>query len=166
MKVYIATRFTCKDDFRKLAAILESHGHEITHDWTQDDVSKVSPEEVNAYLTLCAARCLKGIHDADAFVMLARPGMAGAHFEFGFAVGYGITAYVLDAFEPGVQPSIFYHLPQMQKFRIVGSVKELLDHLAPKTKTFYDGNFAFPVPPAGDNAPTCQGGSENGSQPA
>lgn len=131
MKIYIATSFACKEDFRVLKQLLEVNGHTITHDWSLDDVGNLEGEDLRTYLMTCAGLSLLGVRDADAFVLLARPNMAGAFVEMGFAMGLSVPIIVLDAYEPGNQSNIFYNLPQCEPFQHVKSYEDLLSIIAP-----------------------------------
>lgn len=139
MKVYIATSFACKADFKKLRLILEANGHEITHDWTVDDVAGREGIDKKMYLAQCAGYCMKGILDADALVLIARPNMAGAFVELGFALGQSIPVIVLDGWKEGNQEPIFYHIPNGHPFQHASDIDRLLYILEdPRHKNPYD----------------------------
>jgi nucleoside 2-deoxyribosyltransferase len=141
MKVYIATRFTHKEEFHRLRVLLESAGHTITHDWTTDDVRAVPEEDKRAYMEECAVKCMVGIFHADALIMIARPGMKGAFFEFGFAVARSIPVIVIDAWKLPGEPAIFFHLPVCGAFAHANSFEEAIALLPKKTLIpQYDGS--------------------------
>ena len=131
MKVYVASSFKSKEDYRKLKEVLEANGHEITHDWSDDDVTGLEGIDLGTYKITCAGLSLMGVYEADVFVLLARPNMAGAFVEMGFAIGASIPVVVLDAFKEGNQSNIFYHIPNGEPFQHAGSVKDLLALIAP-----------------------------------
>jgi nucleoside 2-deoxyribosyltransferase len=139
MKIYLATKFTHKDDFRKVAEVLEREGHEITHDWTQDSLDGILPEDVETYKMSCAGLCIMGVQAAEAVVLIAKPNMAGAFVEMGMAISIGIPVIVLGAFEEGNQSCLFYHLPDCAVFHHADSIDEVVAYLKPKeNRNAYD----------------------------
>lgn len=130
MRTYIATSFACKEDFRKLKALLEAAGHSVVHDWTLDDIAGREGMEKELYLMECAMNCLEGIPQAEVFILLARPNMGGAFIELGIAMASGIPIVILDAFKEGNQDPIFYHVPNTGIFQHAPSVEALLSILA------------------------------------
>src|SRR5688572_24206659 len=110
VKIYVATSFKCQKEFHEFREKLEANGHTISHDWTKEDASKVPEDERPAYLDRCARADLKGVYDADVVVLLAKPKMAGAFVELGYALGVGKPILVVGAKDKGNQDCIFYHL--------------------------------------------------------
>lgn len=101
MKVYVAGSSSELDRVRAVMAALREAGHEITHDWTEDvlaarEAGHASDATVDdAHADKCAARDLRGIREADAFILLRRePASFGASFEAGYAlaVATGVDA--------------------------------------------------------------------------
>ena len=138
MRIYLASSFKCKDEYRRLKGILETYGHTITHDWSNDDVGELQGEDLETYLMTCAGMSIFGVYDADVVVLLARPNMAGAFVEMGFALGTNTPVIILDAFKEGNQNNIFYHMPDCQVFHHAESIQELLDLLSPPKDDPYD----------------------------
>lgn len=69
MKLYIAARFTEKEEVRRIYALLQEQGHEITVDWTIHEPIKPydqHPEKAHDY----ALEDLQGVMDCDVFVLL------------------------------------------------------------------------------------------------
>lgn len=70
MRVYVAGRWTRKDEVRRVQQMLRGAGHEITHDWTQaeDPARDWPPAYVAKYLAEQASDDLTGVQDADVVV--------------------------------------------------------------------------------------------------
>lgn len=138
MNVYIATRFTHKEEFKKLQKLLEANGHAITHDWTVDDLTGVPADEIELYKMRNAGHCIQGVLFADALVLIAKPNMAGAFVEMGMAMMRGIPIIVVGADQEGNQPCIFYSLPDCSVFHHADCYEDVIAFLKEDTKTPYD----------------------------
>jgi hypothetical protein len=79
MKIYIATSWYNRDEFRRAVSMLPP-GWEITCDWTDEDEDS-DPAWISE-------RDLRGVREAD-LLMLILPGRLGAHTEMGYALGLG-----------------------------------------------------------------------------
>lgn len=108
-KIYVASAFANKDEVRQVQAYLTAAGHEITHDWTVEDASHLTPRsrEWWSFLFDCGAHDLIGIENADAVVVIAHPEMRDTRFEMGYAIGSGCPVFLLNA-DRAV--SVFYDL--------------------------------------------------------
>ncbi len=85
MKIYVAGKWTNKERVSQIMRILESHGHEITFDWTafeSNDFREGAIEDMRA------------IKRADAFYLVVSEDMKGAWTEFGAALALGLPCYV------------------------------------------------------------------------
>lgn len=153
MKLYVASKFTNKQEVRSLMTLLEADGHTITHDWTDDDAKGLEGEELETYLALNAVACIKGILDAQAFILLARPNMAGAFTELGLAMGIGRSVLILDAFKSGNQENIFYNMPNNGLFQHVPNLQTLFTILGqpPRNNPFEKINGVEPFNPHEQN---------------
>jgi hypothetical protein len=130
VKIYLASSFKCKEDYRRLKGILEANGHTITHDWSKDDPSPYEGEDLQDYLMTCAGLSILGIRAAQVVVLLARPSMAGAFVEVGFALGTNVPVIVLDAYKEGNQSNIFYAIPECEVFVHADDEADLLSLLS------------------------------------
>ncbi len=163
MNVYLATKFTNAEGFQAVKKLLEDNGHTLTHDWSQEDASKVPEAERPEYLQKCAMADAEGISAAECFVLLAVPNMSGALTELGIALGLGVPVIILGAFEEGNQNNIFYHLPVCGVFQHLKTTDALLRILSFKpSDDFYQKigtegpNGSQPVMPD-DNQTLIQG---------
>ncbi len=87
MKFYIASKFTNKEEVRKLQKYLISLGHEITHDWTAHEDKR--PFEKNQKTAgKYAKEDLDGVRKSDIFIALCdnTEGSVGMHTEIGCAI--------------------------------------------------------------------------------
>lgn len=85
VKFYIASKFENQERVLEIYEKLRENGHEITVDWTKSDdkKAKADPETAKKY----AERDIKGVKDADIFVLLTTdiPGK-GRFIELGAAM--------------------------------------------------------------------------------
>jgi hypothetical protein len=85
MKFYVASKFENQKKVLEIYEKLKENGHEITVDWTKSDGEKAKrdPETARKY----AERDIKGVKDADVFVLLTTdiPGK-GRFIELGAAM--------------------------------------------------------------------------------
>lgn len=114
MRIYVAARFDNKQAAREAMHTLETHGHEVTLDWT------VFGADGNTRLQAMAD--LSAVAHSDVFVLLASEHMRGAFVEMGVAMAYCKRVYVVNS--PGNM--IFYQHPLVHP---VGSVEEVIAEL-------------------------------------
>lgn len=94
MKIYVAAPWTCKEDAKRYAEALEAAGHTITKKWWEH---REVPGYLLASLTVSnrieletqAQEDVKGVLDAEAFVLLNLEKSEGKAFESGVAVLVG-----------------------------------------------------------------------------
>lgn len=122
MKVYVASRFSPEGikHVREMYELLKEFGHEITHDWTQENVDGLSGGAMRGYLTSAANRDLVAVRECNAliFINIDDVRLRGAYVEFGAALGLGKHVIVVGA-TPGTleMPGscIFFMLPYVYK---------------------------------------------------
>jgi hypothetical protein len=117
-KIYLAARYSRKDEMAILADRLKDDGHEITSKWNYGNEAGMSREAV-------ALMDYEDVERADTLVLFTeRLGSynrgGGRHFEFG-------EAYALnkDCFVVGEQEHVFCHLPKVIQFN---SFEECREH--------------------------------------
>jgi hypothetical protein len=88
MRIYVAGRWTRKEEVRDVQDALRLQGHAITHDWTaaDDPPAHWTDEKKAAYLGDQAGADLRGVLDADAVVILHDDTGRGLFVEFGAAL--------------------------------------------------------------------------------
>jgi len=89
MKVYVASKFENQEKVLEIYGKLRENGHEITVDWTKSDDKKAKRDHETA--RKYAERDIKGVKDADVFVLLTTdvPGK-GRFIELGAAMTLNI----------------------------------------------------------------------------
>lgn len=92
MKIYVASKFENTLAVQIMHRVLREAGHEITHDWTVEDLAA---ENDPALAVRCAIDDVEGVEDADAVVLLMHPNMKGAWVEFGIALARFIPIVVV-----------------------------------------------------------------------
>ncbi len=117
MRVYVAARFGRKEEVRRIYDLLKEKGHEITADWTVHRPIKPygeNPRMSGAY----AEEDVRGVLDADVFLMIGDGGGTGLHVELGAA----IASYLLRG-RPKIyvagEGSMFYFHPAVNRVRTV-----------------------------------------------
>jgi nucleoside 2-deoxyribosyltransferase len=120
--IYLASRYSRRDQLRDLAAELRRMGHEITSRWLEessrpdcgtlpDGRSRIAPpEERSAF----AAQDIEDVRAAELVVSITEPEDAkasrgGRHVEFGAAFAWGKRLVVI-----GYRENVFHHLPGVE----------------------------------------------------
>jgi hypothetical protein len=116
MKFYVATKWNRKDEAKRVIAALQERGHEITHDWTEEEDSLGLPDAARAeFYALCAADDVDGVLDADVMLLLHDAAARGAYVELGIALAHGVRVIVVDGLgHPAETCPIFYYLPEVR----------------------------------------------------
>lgn len=113
MKVYLAARFSQKNEIAKLAEELRAAGVEVTSRWLNEKApaNSTMDQYSDEYLRETAAIDLEDIDAADALVLFTvnpkEPTVRGGrHTEFGYAMGRGLGLMIV-----GPRENIFHYLP-------------------------------------------------------
>lgn len=113
MKIYIAGRYSRRDEFRGVAKQLEEMGHEVTSRWLSEDIPlqhsmyDLAPE----YAERSANYDLADIDAATVLLFFAEDVLTprgGRHVEFGYALAKGKFIYVI-----GPRENIFHYDPMV-----------------------------------------------------
>jgi hypothetical protein len=100
MKVYVAAKYEERHLLVKpLLAVLRVAGHEITHDWTNEDDAGLAEPDLSAYHALCARDDLRGASECDVLVLLPHEKGRGLWVEVGCALAMGRRVLVVG--DPG-----------------------------------------------------------------
>lgn len=116
MKIYLASRYSRREQMRSVRDELQRLGHTVTTRWLDTEwpgdergSSAVPPE----YLTEYAIKDVEDVMAADCVISFTEdgrtPGLGGRHVEFGIAVALGKRLIVV-----GYRENIFHHLPQVE----------------------------------------------------
>lgn len=116
MKVYLASRYSRREELLGYAAELAEHGIEVTARWIQG-LHEVPPEgmEVDSpeHHQWCAEDDIADVEAADLLVAFTEPegsiagrGRGGRHVELGYAIAKGKHVIVC-----GHRENVFCHLP-------------------------------------------------------
>lgn len=111
MKFYIAARTARADDIREIKAMLASHGHELSYDWTESDLLQTRPYPVE-FAAPEAERELNGVATADVFVILGDEGGTGMYVELGYALAQSIPIYSVGNHN---DKTLFQFLPKVKR---------------------------------------------------
>lgn len=120
MKIYLAARYSRRDQMRELAAELRRLGHTVTSRWL-GGTHELGPEgrSVEAETRLRAEFAREDLDDvlaADCVVSVteapdAKPSRGGRHVEFGVGLALGKRLVVI-----GHRENVFHTLPQVEFF--------------------------------------------------
>jgi nucleoside 2-deoxyribosyltransferase len=126
--LYLAARYTRKDEIREYAKRLAAAGHIISATWFDEPhAGEATMDEVgDELLRVYAHRDLAEIRDADAIVFYSETEhthnrRGGRHVEFGYALGLGKRIIVVGPLE-----NIFHHLPHIEHFADTEDVARML----------------------------------------
>lgn len=111
MKIYIAGRYSRRDEFREVAKQLEEMGHEVTSRWLQENEPLQSHmgDHTPEWYAKTAQTDLEDISAADAVLFYAEDPKVGTprggrHVEFGYAIAQGKFIFVI-----GPEENIFHY---------------------------------------------------------
>jgi hypothetical protein len=119
MKIYLASRFSRREQLRSVADELRRLGHVITSRWLEtewvnrpDESSAAPPEYREKYAVIDA----EDVREADCVISFTEPpgpgsGRGGRHVEFGLASAWGKRLIVV-----GYRENLFHHLPGVEFF--------------------------------------------------
>lgn len=131
MKVYLAARFSRKDEMRMLAQSLALQGVTVTSRWLKETVPATAElsDLTPYYAREVSFDDIEDIRECDSFVLFTEsPDEAfkrgGRHWETGFAYGIGKPVILC-----GPRENIFHFLPNVTQ---LNDVTELKSFLAPE----------------------------------
>lgn len=133
MKIYVAGKWHDKASIRGIMGQLEKLGHQITHDWTKNEIETRTPEALRYYATLDLA----GVDKADILVVIMTDkeySYRGTFTEIGFAIGKCKPVYLYCDLDPK-NPShhcfdnVFFHYPTIRHYT---KLDDLMSELTPK----------------------------------
>lgn len=105
--VYVASSLHNIERARHVMSIFQSHGIEISYDWTARG-QLFDPEE----LRICGLAEYHAVKRSN-LLFLIQPGRNGAHTELGIALGLNIPVVILE--EQPVEQKTFYYLDWVRK---------------------------------------------------
>lgn len=131
MKIYVAAKFSDKDQTRAAHNLLKVAGHTITHDWTVNKQSfpfTADPE----FTAQCATEDLAGVLAADVLVVLSHAEASmGSAGELGAAIAAKLLgkSMLIYAVGPHFDQNFFYHHPMVQKVDSIDAIVTELKNL-------------------------------------
>jgi len=125
-RVYIASRYSRRDEMRDVAEQLSERGFIVSSTWLQEDyplnmnLDGLTPEQ-HADI---ARQDLEDLTGSDIMVFFAedqnnQPPRGGRHVELGFALALGISVYII-----GDRENIFHYLPDC---KVIPNLEALWD---------------------------------------
>lgn len=127
MRLYIAGRYSRRDEFREIAKLLRSRGFFITSGWLNENADLhhklgdtiAGEQDVATFYLRTAIMDCEDIQAADAILFFAEDPhigtpRGGRHVEFGYALGTGKRLFVV-----GDEENIFHYLPNVKVFPTV-----------------------------------------------
>lgn len=125
-RVYIASRYSRRDEMRNVAEQLSERGFIVSSTWLQEDyplnmnLDGLTPEQ-HAEI---ATQDLEDVISSDKLIFFAedqnnQPPRGGRHCEFGYALALGIDIYIV-----GNRENIFHYLPNL---KVVPNLEALWD---------------------------------------
>lgn len=123
MKIYVASKFEEGPRVQKIYEILRKRGHTITHDWTTEDASKYTGEDLAKFKAECAFKDYQGVKDCDLILVLNHEKLYGGAAEMGMAIALDKKVVVVGE---SIRENIFFHLKNIIKPK---SVDDALDYI-------------------------------------
>jgi len=131
LKVYLAARYSLKEQLKVYAAELQAEGIEVTSRWLDEKYSPNTQmgEVPYSELVMFARTDLQDVEDADVLVFFTedpenQPRRGGRHVEFGYALALGKQILVVGPVE-----NIFHNLPEIPHYDNFEQVKNTLKTL-------------------------------------
>lgn len=136
-KIYVASKFEDKARVRDTYAKLRAAGHEITCDWTNEEVKDLPDDELFHTIREAAKADARGVFNADAVILFPHGNGKGLFVELGIAVGRGIPIVVVS--DTGDEPfsktihrtdghnCIFIYLPHCTRVKTVEDAIKLVN---------------------------------------
>lgn len=124
MDVYIAGRYSRRDEFREVAARLILAGFGVTSRWLLEDkpLQTQMGDDTEEFYVHTQEVDLSDIEDADAILFFAEDPLVGTprggrHVEFGFALAIArIFAPSMKLFVIGPKENVFHYNPHVKHF--------------------------------------------------
>lgn len=124
MRLYLAGRYSRRDEFREIATQLRANGFIVTSRWLKEnadlhhklgDPIDGHDDVATFYLKTAIIDC-EDIQAADVILFFAEDPHVGTprggrHVEFGYALGIGKRLFVI-----GGEENIFHYLPNVRNF--------------------------------------------------
>ena len=128
MKIYVAAKFEEKELVRGVHGRLAKMGHEVTHDWTKEDLGKRTGVSAYSYLREAAIHDVEGVRNAQLLFLINHPQGFGLMVELGVAIGFDIPTIVVN---PGARETPFFY---MHNIVCVDTVEEGLAYVEMLTR--------------------------------
>ena len=126
-KLYLAARYSRRNEMRSLAATLRCNGFAVTSRWLTEDepLDHKLGDQTPMFYTETARIDLEDIDKADTILFFAEDPLVGTprggrHVEFGYALGTGKRMVCIGGHE-----NIFGFLPQVEHFN---SIESFISH--------------------------------------
>jgi nucleoside 2-deoxyribosyltransferase len=137
MKVYIAARYSQKEEMKQVAALLRDKKIEVMSSWLLEPhppcttMDQVSEDDLRGY----AQRDLEDIEAADVMLLFTVDPLiptvrGGRHVETGYCTCLKKPIYIV-----GPRENIFHYLPQVKQYSDIASMLKDLLKEAKLTKT-------------------------------
>ena len=124
MKFYISGRTAKISEIKEMTEVLTTMGHVVSHDWTEDrDVDLPRPYEENKASQI-ASKEVRGISDADIFIIIGDSAGTGMYVELGVALATNTKVYSIGAYN---DITVFHFLPNVTRFNTFSEVLEDLE---------------------------------------
>lgn len=118
MNIYIAGRYSRRDEFRQVRDKLIKRGHTVTSRWLDENEPLNSQMGQHSSEWYVATQCvdLTDVELADAILFFAEDPLVGTprggrHVEFGFALGLGQRIHVI-----GPKENVFHYNPMVTHY--------------------------------------------------
>jgi nucleoside 2-deoxyribosyltransferase len=120
MKIYLAARYSRRDELRQYKTLLEAEGIEVTSRWLneKEPLDSQMGQHTDEFYVETATIDIEDVEKADLVLFFAEDPLVGwvrggRHVEFGYALGIGKSIAVV-----GPKENVFHYLPQFSKFNI------------------------------------------------
>lgn len=119
MRIFLAARYSRRDELREFAGRIEAQGHTVRTRWLRIDIGRVGPDGGSELAApeereRAAGMDLEDVDAADCVISFTEPerinpGRGGRHVEFGYALGKLKRCVVI-----GHRENVFHHFPEVE----------------------------------------------------
>ena len=118
MKVYLAARYSRREEMLGYAGELERLGHTVTARWVFGQAGAAHPDRISAhaYERAVSVEDVKDVEEADCTICFSEQPRStntrgGRHVEFGMAVAWGRRVILV-----GPRENVFHWLPEVEHY--------------------------------------------------
>lgn len=130
MRIYLAARYSRREELRQVACMLVERGHKVVSEWVFRDDDELSVDRLESSARQAhrvADRDVRGIQSCDLLVQFSGDGttQGGKHFELALAWAYRKECVIV-----GPPENLFQFLPGIRRVKDLSGLGDVLAELS------------------------------------